>query len=63
MTKIDAKLINQLIDNEIFRYWNTEPKSANSNQVYRALSIVIRDLLQQKRNEFMQKQNGHKQDY
>ena len=63
MTKIDAKLINQLIDDEIFRYWNTEPKSANSNQVYRALSIVIRDLLLQKRNEFMQKQNGHKQVY
>lgn len=63
MTKIDATLINQLIDNELFRYWNTEPKSANSNQVYRALSIIIRDLLLQKRNEFVKKHNDNKQVY
>lgn len=63
MTKIDAKLINRLIDNELFRYWNTEPESANSNQVYRALSIIIRDLLLHKRNEFMNKQNDNKQVY
>ena len=63
MAKIDAKLINQLIDNELFRYWNAEPKSANSNQVYRALSIVIRDLLLHKRNEFVKKHNDNKQVY
>lgn len=63
MTKIDAKLINRLIDNELFRYWNTEPGNANSNQVYRALSIVIRDLLLHKRNDFMNKQDEHKQVY
>lgn len=63
MTKIDSTLINHLIDNELFRYWNTEPKSANSNQVYRALSIVIRDLLLHKRNEFEKKHNDNKQVY
>lgn len=63
MTKIDAKFINRLIDNELFRYWNTEPESADSNQVYRALSIVIKDLLLHKRNEFMSKQNDNKHIY
>ena len=63
MTKIDAKFINRLIDNELFRYWNTEPEGADSNQVYRALSIVIRDLLLHKRNEFINKQNNNKQVY
>ena len=63
MTKIDAKFINRLIDNELFRYWNTEPEGADSNQVYRALSIVIRDLLLHKRNEFMSRQGDNKQIY
>ena len=63
MTKIDAKLINRLIDNELFRYWNTEPERADSNQVYRALSIVIRDFLLHKRNEFINKQDNCKQVY
>lgn len=49
---IDSKLINMLIDDEISRYWNIEPKGANSNQVYRALSSVIRDILLKKRNKF-----------
>ncbi len=63
MTKIDAKHINRLIDNELFRYWNSGPENADSNQVYRALSIVIRDLLLHKRNEFINKQNNNKQVY
>jgi starch phosphorylase len=63
MTKIDAKHINRLIDNELFRYWNSRPENADSNQVYRALSIVIRDLLLHKRNEFINKQNNNKQVY
>lgn len=52
-SKIDSKLINALIDEEISRYWNIEPKDANSNQIYRALSIVIRDMLLYKRNLFI----------
>lgn len=63
MTKIDAKLINQLIDDELFRYWNTEPESASPYQVYRALAIVIRDLLSQKRNDFVNKNKDKKQVY
>lgn len=63
MAKIDAGLINQLVDKELFRYWNTEPKSASLNQVYRALSIVIRDLLLQKRNEFEKEHKDNKQVY
>lgn len=47
-SKIDATLINRLIDEEIIRYWNTEPEKANINQIYRAFSIVIRDLLLKK---------------
>lgn len=51
--KIDARLMETLIDEEISRYWNTEPKSASTNQVYRALSTVIRDLLLKKRKAFL----------
>lgn len=58
MTKINKMLINRLIDEELFRYWNTRPENASSNQVYRALSIVIRDLLLSKRNEFMKEHTG-----
>lgn len=63
MTKIDAKLINSLIDEEIIRYWNTEPENASLNQIYRAFSIVIRDLLLRKRNEFKKTNQDHKQVY
>ena len=62
-SKIDATLINRLIDEEIIRYWNTEPEKANINQIYRAFSIVIRDLLLKKRNKFKRMQNEHKQVY
>ncbi len=61
--KIDAALINRLIDEEIIRYWNTEPEKASLNQIYRAFSIVIRDLLLRKRNKFKKMQNEHKQVY
>ena len=60
-SKIDATLINRLIDEEIIRYWNTEPEKANLNQLYRAFSIVIRDLLLSKRNKFKRMQNDNKQ--
>ena len=60
-SKIDATLINSLIDEEIIRYWNTEPEKANLNQLYRAFSIVIRDLLLSKRNKFKRMQNDNKQ--
>jgi starch phosphorylase len=59
--KIDAALINRLIDEEIIRYWNTEPEKASLNQIYRAFSIVIRDLLLRKRNKFKKMQNEDKQ--
>jgi starch phosphorylase len=62
-SKIDTTLINRLIDEEIIRYWNTEPEKANINQIYRAFSIVIRDLLLKKRNKFKRMQNEHKQVY
>ena len=42
-SKIDARQINRLIDEEIIRYWNTEPEAASINQIYRALSFVIRE--------------------
>lgn len=64
-SKIDSKLINSLIDEEISRYWNIEPNSANSNQIYRSLSLVIRDMLLNKRNSFINEVNkdGKKQVY
>ena len=63
MTKIDAKLLNRLVDEEIIRYWNTEPENAGLNQIYRAFSIVIRDLLLRKRNKFKKMETGNKQVY
>lgn len=62
-SKIDVNLINNLIDEEIIRYWNIEPENAGVNQVYRALSIVIRDMLLKKRNNFNKMQNDNKQVY
>jgi len=64
-TNIDAKYINLLMDEEISRYWNIEPKSANSNQIYRALSVVIRDILLKKHNKFKSnvEKNNQKQVY
>ncbi len=61
--KLDAKVINHLIDEEIIRYWNTEPENASLNQIYRAFSIVIRDLLLRKRNDFKRMQTEEKQVY
>lgn len=46
-----------LIDEEISRYWNTEPQVASPVQVYRALCIVIRDLLLKKRKDFLNQVN------
>lgn len=62
-SNLDSKLINSLIDEEISRYWNIEPKNADSNQIYRALSVVIRDMLLYKRNLFINEANkkGKKQ--
>ncbi len=63
--KIDSKTINSLIDEEISRYWNINPNSANSNQIYRALSLVLRDILLDKRNNFINEvnKNSYKQVY
>lgn len=62
---IDSKHINSLIDAEISRYWNIEPKQANTNQIYRALSAIIKDILLDKRNKFMKESHkkGQKQVY
>jgi len=40
------------IDEVISRYWNIDPKLATETQVYRALSIVIREILLDKRYKF-----------
>ncbi|MGB4437924.1 MAG: glycogen/starch/alpha-glucan phosphorylase [Sedimentibacter sp.] len=60
-SNIDAKRINDLVDEEISRYWNTEAQSANYNQVYRALCIVIRDMLLKKRNNFLKQESKSNQ--
>jgi starch phosphorylase len=59
--KIDAILMETLIDEEISRYWNTEPHVASATQVYRALSTVIRDLLLKKRNKFLKQFTNNEQ--
>lgn len=56
-SNIDSRLINLLVDEEISRYWNIEPKNASADQIYRALSVVIRDMLLDKRNQFINKTN------
>ncbi len=60
-SKIDSKLINSLIDEEISRYWNINPNSATPNQIYRALSLVLRDILLDKRNNFINEVNKNNQ--
>lgn len=64
-SNIDSNVINSLIDEEISRYWNIESKGANSNQIYRALCVVLRDMLLNKRNKFMKAayEKGKKQVY
>lgn len=56
-SNIDSRLINLLVDEEISRYWNIEPKNASADQIYRALSVVIKDMLLDKRNHFINKTN------
>lgn len=65
LENMNSELINILIDEEISRYWNIEPKNANSNQVYRAVCVVIRDILLNKRNKFINDatKKGKKQVY
>jgi len=60
-SNIDTNLINDLIDEEISRYWNTEPEGANPIQIYRALCIVIRDILLKKRNKFIKQEIENEQ--
>ncbi len=44
--------INNKIDEVISRYWNIAPKFATDIQIYRALCIVIREILSEKRYKF-----------
>lgn len=44
--------INNKIDEVISRYWNIAPKFATDIQIYRALCIVIREILLEKRYNF-----------
>ena len=53
--------INNKIDEVISHYWNIAPKYADKNQIYRALSIVIRDMLLEKRNKFKSRINEGEQ--
>ncbi len=50
---INRNKINNLIDEVISRYWNIAPKYADKRQIFKALSIVVRDLLLEKRNAFI----------
>lgn len=49
---INKNHINNKIDEVISRYWNIAPKFATEVQIYRALCIVIREILLEKRYEF-----------
>lgn len=49
---INKNQINDKIEEVISRYWNISPKFANKIQIYRALSIVIRGILLEKRRKF-----------
>ncbi len=60
-SKIDSRIINKLIDEEILRYWNISSESASLNQVYRALSIAIRNLLQEKHIRFVKEAESNNQ--
>nr|WP_312576463.1 glycogen/starch/alpha-glucan phosphorylase [Sedimentibacter sp.] len=53
--------INNKIDEVISRYWNIAPKFATEVQIYRALCIVIRDILIEKRYEFKKEIDKKKQ--
>ncbi|MBP1926451.1 starch phosphorylase [Sedimentibacter acidaminivorans] len=46
--------INNKIDEVISRYWNIAPKFATDIQIYRALCIVMREILLEKRYNFKQ---------
>ena len=60
-SKIDSRLINKLIDEEISRHWNISSEAASLNQVYRALSIAIRNLLQEKHISFIKEAEANNQ--
>jgi len=52
---INKNQISNQIDEVISRYWNIDPKLATKIQIYRALSIVIREILLEKRYTFKKK--------
>lgn len=54
---INRHHINNRIDEVVSRYWNIAPKHADKNQIYRALSIVVRDILLEKRYSFKKNQD------
>ncbi|MDD4779746.1 MAG: glycogen/starch/alpha-glucan phosphorylase [Tissierellia bacterium] len=45
------------IDEMLLRYWNIAPQYAKPEQIYRALSIIIRDMLAEKRKQFRKQIN------
>ncbi|MDF2677392.1 MAG: glycogen/starch/alpha-glucan phosphorylase [Bacillota bacterium] len=52
---INSNHIISLIDQTISSYWNIDSKNASTVQLYRALSIVIRDMLIRKYNAYKKK--------
>lgn len=64
-SNLDSKIINSLVNEQIYNLWNIEPKCAYPIQVYRALSKVIREMLHEKRNQFINqvKNKNQKQVY
>lgn len=58
---INSNHIISLIDQTISSYWNIDSKNASNVQIYRALSIVIRDMLVRKHNAYKKKADESQQ--
>ncbi len=52
---ITEKQINDLIRGKLARYFGTTPQDANKDQVYKAVVMVVRDMLLEKRSAYHKK--------
>ena len=61
--EISKKEFQQLIEQKLAKMFGVKPEEASEQIMYRALCLVVKDLLTQKRVDFKKKVRGTKQIY
>ena len=56
-TKLNATQIKENIEIKLSRYFGCTPQEASDEQMYKAVSMTVRDILTQKRGDFKKEVN------